>query len=202
MRVGSRFRRYRFLAFALPFFRLRYVFATPSDRLRDRSGKAPGLSNLRSDSPLDSFHVGRSYLDRIGSNGSSTLGSLGVSYVVLANGVLGLLFDTDSSAQALVLDRIVDCRPERWDNQLSTHVGSTTSHNRAYPIVCTQEQSVSGTCIAIPISLGRVRTIEPYVRDDRKGDQLCRKVAEQYDLIRCLLPPTLACAKMPVSSMS
>jgi hypothetical protein len=98
--------------------RLRYVFATPSDRLRDRSGKALGLSKLRSDSPLDSVHVGRSYLDPIQAlNGSSTLGSLGVSYVVLANGVLGVLFDTDSSAQALVLDRIVHCR-ERWDNQL------------------------------------------------------------------------------------
>jgi hypothetical protein len=56
-------------------------------------------------------------LDLIGgSNGSRTLGSLGVSYVVLANGVLGVLFDTDSSGQALVLDRIAHCRPERWDN--------------------------------------------------------------------------------------
>jgi hypothetical protein len=105
MRADSWFRRYYSFAFPLPFFGLRYVFATPSDRLRDRPGKALGLSNLGSDSPLDCVHVGCSYLDAIGaSNGSSTFGSLGVSYVVLANGVLGLLFDTDSSAQALVLD--------------------------------------------------------------------------------------------------
>ena len=82
MRAGSRFRRYWFFAFRLPSFRLRHVFATPSDRLRDRACKAPGLSNLRSDSPLDSSHVGSSYLDRVGaSDDSSTSGSLGVSAV-------------------------------------------------------------------------------------------------------------------------
>jgi hypothetical protein len=133
MRADVWFRQYWSFAFPLPFFRLRYVFATPSDHLRDRPGKALGLRKLRSDSPLDSVHVGRSYLGAIGaSNGSGTLGSLSVSDVVLANSLLGLLFDTDSSAQALVLDRIVDCRPERWDNQLSTNAGSTTSHNRSY----------------------------------------------------------------------
>ena len=84
MRAAPWFRRYWFFAFPLPFFRLRHVFATPSDRLRDRSGKALGLSNLRSDSPLDPGYVERSYLDSIGaSNGYSTLGSLGVSYVVI-----------------------------------------------------------------------------------------------------------------------
>jgi len=93
MRADSWFRRHWFLAFPLPFFPLRNVFATPSDRLRDRSGKTLGLSNLLSDSPLDSVHVGRSYLDLIGaSDGSTTSGSLGVSYVVAANGVRGLLF--------------------------------------------------------------------------------------------------------------
>ena len=72
MRAGSWFPRYWCFAFPLPFFRLRRVFATPSDRLRDRSGKAPGLSNLRSDSPLDSVHVGGSYLVPVGaSNGTS-----------------------------------------------------------------------------------------------------------------------------------
>jgi hypothetical protein len=131
MKVGSRFRRYWLFAFALPFFRLRYVFATPSDRLRDRSGKALGLSNLRSDSPLHSVHIGCSYLHFIGaSSGSGTLGLLSVSNVALANGVLGLLFDTDSSehssTQALFLDRIVHSRPERWGYQLSTMSGSTT----------------------------------------------------------------------------
>ena len=204
MRADSWFRQYWFFAFPLPFFPLRYVFATPSDRLRDRSRKAFGLSNLRSDSPLDSVHVGRSYLDPIGaSNGSGTLGSLSVSHVVVANGLLGLLFDTDSSAQALVLDGIVHSRPERWDNQLSTNVAPQllTTVLIPFPCACARE-SVSGTCWAIPISLRGVRTVEPYVRDDRKGDQLCRKVAEQYDLIRCLPPPTLACVEMPVSSMS
>ena len=172
MRADSCFRRYGFFRFPLPFFRLRYVFATRSDRLRDRSRKARGLSNLRSDSPLDSVAVGRSYLDPMGaSHGSSTLGSLGVSYVVFANGVLGVLFDTDSSAQALVLDCIVDCRPERWDNQLSTNVGVRNFSQPCLSHARRQEQSVSGTRSAIPISLGRVRTIEPYLRDDRKGDQ-------------------------------
>ena len=140
MSADSWFRRYWFLAFALPFFRLRHVFATPSDRLRDRSGKVPGLSNLRSDSPLDSAYVARSYLDSVGaSHGSSRSGSLSVSYVVLAMGVLGLLFDTDASAQAPVQDRLVQCRPERWDNrrsdnQTSTNVGPQLSHNRANPV--------------------------------------------------------------------
>jgi hypothetical protein len=55
MRADSWFRRHCLFAFALPFFRLRQVFAPPSDRLRDRSGNALGLSNLRSDSPLDSI---------------------------------------------------------------------------------------------------------------------------------------------------
>ena len=138
MSVDYWFLRYCFFAFRLPFFRLRHVFGTPSDRLRDRSCKTLGLSNLRSDSPLDFGQVGRSYLDRIrASNGSGTLGSLSVSQVVLANGVPELLFDTESSAQALVLDRIVHCRPEHWDNQLSTNVGSTTSHNRDYPMCVT-----------------------------------------------------------------
>ena len=166
MRADSWFRRYWFFRFPLPFFRLRYVFATPSDRLRDRSGKALGLSNFRSDSPRDPGYVERSYLDSIGaSNGSrsssSTLGSLGVSYVVPANGVPGLLFDTDSSAKALVLDRIVHGCPERWDNQLSTNVGVHDCSQPCLSHVRTEEQSVSGKCSAIRISLGRVRTIEP-----------------------------------------
>ena len=73
MSADSWFRRC-FFAFTMPFFRLRRVFATPSACLRDRSGKALGLSNLRSDSPLDSVDVGRSYLDPIGvSSGSRTL---------------------------------------------------------------------------------------------------------------------------------
>ena len=101
MRADSWFRRYWFFAFPTPFFRLRLVFATPSDRLRNRSCKALGLSNLRSDSPLDSTHVEGSYLDPVGaSDGSSRFGSLGVSNVVRANSVVGLLFHTDSSGQA------------------------------------------------------------------------------------------------------
>jgi hypothetical protein len=122
MRVDSWFRRHWFFAFPLPFFRLRHVFGTPSARLRDRSGKALGLSNLRSDSPLDSVPVGASYLDSVGaSNSSGTLGSVSASYFVLANGVLliGLLFDTDSAAQAPVEDHIVHCRLERRDNRRS-----------------------------------------------------------------------------------
>lgn len=66
MRAGSRFRWYWLFAFPLPFCRLRHVFGTPSDRLRDRSCKALGLSNLRSDSPLDFTYVGRSYLGPFG----------------------------------------------------------------------------------------------------------------------------------------
>jgi len=147
VRAGSRFRRYWFFAFALPFFRLRYVFATPSDRLRDRSGKALGLSNLRSDSPLHSVHIGCSYLDLIGaSSGSGTLGLLSVSYVVLANGVLGLLFDTysseHSSTQARLLDRIVHSGPERWGYQLSINVGV---NNRACPM-CVRKSSLFLEC--------------------------------------------------------
>jgi hypothetical protein len=135
MRVDSWFRRHWFFAFPLPFFRLRHVFGTPSARLRDRSGKALGLSNLRSDSPLDFVDIGRSYLGYVAaSNSYSTSGSLGGSYVVLANGVPGLLFDTDSSGQALVLDRKVHCRPERsecWDNQPSTNAWV---HNFSQPV--------------------------------------------------------------------
>lgn len=135
MRVGFRFRQYWFFAFLLPFFRLRHVFATPSDRLRDRPRKALELSKLRSDSPLHSVHIGCSYLDPIGASSvSGTLGSLSVSYAVLANGVLALLFDTysseHSSTQALLLDRIVHSRSRRWDYQLSTDVGV---HNFSQP---------------------------------------------------------------------
>ena len=50
MRADSWFRRYWYFAFPLPFFRLRFVFATPADRLRERPGKALGISNLRFDS--------------------------------------------------------------------------------------------------------------------------------------------------------
>lgn len=136
MRAGPRSRRCWFFAFPLPSFRLRHVFATRSDRLRGRSCKAPGFSNLRSDSPLDSIHVERLYLDPVGaSDGSSTSGSLGVSNVVRASSVVGLLFHTDSFGQALVLDPVLRCRPERRDDQVSINVGSpTTSHNRAYPV--------------------------------------------------------------------
>ena len=142
MRADSWFQRHLLFAFALPFFRLRYVFATPSDRLRHRPGKALGISNLRSDSPLDFVDIGRSYLDPIGaSNGSSTLGSLGVSYVVIRK------MESCDCCSIPTHPRkhwfwIASCNcrpehPERWDNQLSTNVGSTTSHNRDYPMCVT-----------------------------------------------------------------
>jgi hypothetical protein len=162
MSVDSWFRRYCFFAFfPLPFFRLRHVFGTPSDRLRDRSGKAVRLSNLRSDSPLNFVHVGRSYLYSVGvSNGSSTSGSLSVSYVVLANGALGcyryrfIRASTGSGSHRALWSRTLGQLIEYYCRgpQLLIRV---LSHVR------TEQQSVSGTCSApIRISLGRVRTIE------------------------------------------
>lgn len=129
MRAGSRFRRCWFFAFEMPFSRLRHAFAMPSDRLRGRSCKALGLSNLRSDSPLDCAHLGGSYLDPIGaSNSSSTLGSSGVSNVVRANSVRGLLFHTGSGEAPV---SVAHCCLERSDHQLKTNVTCSTS-NRGY----------------------------------------------------------------------
>ena len=124
MTAGSRFRRHRFFAFAMPSFRLRHVFATPSDRLRRVSCNVLGLSNLGSDSPLDFAHFGQWYLDWIGVlRGSSTLGSVGVSTVVRPNGVAaGLLLHVGSSGQAVIGRAQVMCVDDepKWHDKPCT----------------------------------------------------------------------------------
>lgn len=157
MRTRFRFREHLFCAFPMPSFRLRYVFVTPSARLRGRSSNALGLSNLRSDSPLDSAHFGRWYLDCIGAlNTSSTLGSLAASSVVRANAVRGLLFDVASSGQAPAADPIAPCDVERGDNQLSMK-GTVHDFLQHWSTNARQdEQFVSETCSAPPIKCALV----------------------------------------------
>jgi len=97
----------------------------------------------------------------------STSGSLGVSDVVLAKGVpavlFDLLFDTGSSAQAQVLDPIVDRRPERCDNQLGTHAGVQNFSQPCLSHVRREEQSVSNVqCDSHQLGTGR--TIKPCQR--------------------------------------
>lgn len=135
MRAGSRSQRCWFFAFPMSFFRLRHVFATSSYRLRGRLCNALGLSNLRSDSPLDSAVIGLSYLDSIGAlNASRALGSLGVSTVLRANGVGGQLFQTASSGQAPLQGHITDSCLECWDNQLTIKALCMISHNCGHPL--------------------------------------------------------------------
>lgn len=119
MRAGSRIQRCWFFAFLMPFSRLRHDFVTPSARLRGRSSKALGPSNLRSDSPLDSAHFGPWHLDSIGVlNVSGTFGLLAACVVVCVNAVRGPLLDVASSGQAPVHDPVACCGLERRDNQL------------------------------------------------------------------------------------
>ena len=152
MRAGSGFQRGWFFAFPMPLFRLRHVFATSSYRLRGRLCNALGLSNLRSDSPLDSALSGLSYLDSIGAlNASSALGSLAVSTVLRANGVAGQLFQTASSGQAPLHGHIADSCLECWDNQLTIKV---TVHDFSQLWSSNgreEEQSVFETCSATPM---------------------------------------------------
>lgn len=157
MRAGSRFQPCWFFAFLMPFSRLRHVFVTPSARLRGRSSKAPGRSNLRSDSPLDSAYFGRWYLDSIGAlNASGTLGLLAASVVVRANGVRGLLLDIASSGQAPVQDPVACCGLERRNNHLGVNVAVHDFLQQWSINAREDEKSVSEMCSATPITCALV----------------------------------------------
>lgn len=152
MRTGFRFRQHLFCAFPMPCFRLRHVFVTPSARLRDRSSKALGLSNLRSDLRLDSANFGRWYLDSIGGlTASSMLGSLAAPAVVGTSGARGLLFDVASSGQTQVQDPVARCGRERGDEQLSVNVAVHDFLQQWSTDARGNEKSVSETCSATPI---------------------------------------------------
>lgn len=170
MRTGSRFRRYLFLVSPMPSFRLRHVLVTPSARLRARSSKALGFSNLLCDFPLDSGHFGCCYLNSTGAlNSSSTLASLAAFGVVRLNSVRGLLLDVASSGQATPHDRIARCCLERRDNQLTVNFVVHDFLQQWSTTVREDEQCVSKACSATPINARWWSYQEPCVRDDRKG---------------------------------
>lgn len=157
MRAGPGFRRCRLFAFPMPSSRLRHVFVTPSVRLRGRCCNALRLNNLRSDSPLDSAHFGRCYLDSIGAlNAFSTLGSVAASAVVRANGVRGQLFGVASSGKAPVQDPISRCGLERRDNRLSINVSVHDFAQHLPSSAREEERSACETCSATPIKCALV----------------------------------------------
>lgn len=171
MRAGFRFRQHLSCAFPMPSFRLRHAFVTPSSGLRGSSSNVLGISNLRSDSPVDSTHLGRSYLDSIGGlNTSSTLGSLAASGVGRANAVRGLLFEVASSGQVPAPDPIARRGVEPRDNQLSIN-GTVHDFSQHWSTnVREEEQSLSETCSATPIKCALVFAQGTMCQRRQKGD--------------------------------